>query len=181
LDTTRQTLASTLRGVLQPELLETVTAVNAPTVAPLRNRPPLITTRRIIISILLAACAAGLIYGASIGKPADKPLVYSDPAVKTLAPQPGDLALRQTAIVATLASPYTLAQATTDGMSINGQGIPQDQIDVNQILNAYSFTPGPGKDVTSLPPGRNCVQLLIKRAADPNDAGHNFSWCFTSQ
>jgi hypothetical protein len=141
----------------------------------------LITPRRIIISILLAACAAGLIYGASIGKPEDKPLVYTDPAVKALAPQPGDLALRQTAIVATLASPFTLDQAVTDGMSINGQGIPQDQIDVDQSLNTYSFTPGAGKDITSLPPGRNCVQIVIKRAADPTDTGHNFSWCFSSQ
>jgi hypothetical protein len=141
----------------------------------------LITTRRIVISILLAACAVGLGYGASIGRPANKPIVYSDPAVKALAPLPGDLALRQSAIVATLASPYTLAEANSDGMSINGQGIPQDQIQVNQILNTYSFTPGPGKDITSLPPGRNCAQISIKRAADPNDAGHNFSWCFTSQ
>jgi hypothetical protein len=145
------------------------------------RRSPLITTRRVIISLLLAACAVALGYGASIGRPADKPVVYSDPAVKALAPQPGDVALRQTAIVATLASPYTLAQANSDGMSINGQGIPQDQIETNQSLNTYSFTPGPGKDVTSLPPGRNCAQISIKRAADPGDPGHNFSWCFTSQ
>ena len=62
-----------------------------------RGRPPLITQRRIIISVLLAACAVALIYGASIGRPADKPVVYTDPAVKTLSPQPGDVALRQTA------------------------------------------------------------------------------------
>jgi hypothetical protein len=141
----------------------------------------LITTRRIIISLLLAACAAGLIYGASIGRTADKPVVYTDAAIKALSPQPGDLALRQTAIVATLAAPYTLAEASSDGMLINGQGIPQDQIEVNQSLNTYSYTPGPGKDVTSLPPGRNCVQLVIKQAADLTDTGHNFSWCFSSQ
>ncbi len=141
----------------------------------------MITQRRIIISVLLAACAVALVYGASIGRPADKPVVYTDPAVKTLSPQPGDVALRQTQIVATLASAYTLAQETAPGMLINGQGIPQDQITVNQSLNQYSYTPGPGKEVSSLPPGRNCVKIMIKRAADPSDTGHGFSWCFESQ
>jgi len=141
----------------------------------------LITTRRIVISFLLAACAAGLIYGASIGRPADKPLVYSDPAVKVLSPQPGDVVPRQATITATLASQYTLAQSVSDGMLLNEQGIPQDQIDVNQSANTYSFAPGPGKEVSILTPGRNCVQLLIKRAADPTDNGHSFSWCFQTQ
>jgi hypothetical protein len=151
-----------------------------PPVVPLA-KPPLVTRRRIVISILLAACVVALWYGASIGRPDNKPIVYTDPAIKTLSPQPGDLALRQTQITATLASAYTLAQENSPGMLINGQGIAQDQVDVNQILNQYSYTPGPGKDISSLPPGRNCVQILIKRAADPADTGHSFSWCFQSQ
>ncbi len=141
----------------------------------------LVTPRRIIISCLLAGCVVALVYGASLGRPANKPIVYTDPAVKALSPQPGDLALRQTPIVATLASAYTLAQTNSPGMLINGQGIPQDQVQVNQILNQYSYTPGPGKEVSSLPPGRNCVQIFIKRAADEADTGHSFSWCFQSQ
>jgi hypothetical protein len=141
----------------------------------------IVTPRRIVISVLLAACVVALGYGASIGRPSNKPIVYTDPAVKALSPQPGDLALRQTQIVATLASAFTLAQENHPGMLINGQGLPQDQVQVNQILNQYSYTPGSGKEISSLPPGRNCVQIFIKRAADPSDAGHSFSWCFQSQ
>jgi hypothetical protein len=142
---------------------------------------PLITPRRIVISVLLAACAVGLIYGASLGRPDNKPIVYSDPAIVSLTPQPGEAAPRQARIGATLATPYTLAQQNADGMSINGQGIPQDQIEVIPGLNQYFYTPGPGKEVSSLPPGRNCVALLIKRVTDPTDLGHPFSWCFQSQ
>jgi hypothetical protein len=83
--------------------------------------------------------------------------------------------------VATLGSAFTLAQATTPGMLINSQAVPQDQVQVNQLLNQYSYTPGPGKEISSLPPGRNCVQIFIKRAADAADNGHSFSWCFQSQ
>lgn len=141
----------------------------------------MITPRRVIISVLLAACAVGLAYGASLGRPDNKPITYSDPAIKSLTPQPGDLALRQARVGVTLATPYTLAQQSSSGMSINGQGIPQDQIEVIPGLNQYFYTPGPGKEVSSLPPGRNCAQLIIKRVIDPTDQGHPFSWCFQSQ
>ncbi len=147
------------------------------------NRPArhLVTRRRVVISVLLAACAVGLWYGASIGRPDNKPPTYTDPAIRSVTPQPGEAAPRQARIGATLLSPYTLATQTTDGMSINGQGIPQDQLEIISGLNQYFFTPGPGKEVSSLPPGRNCVTLVIKRATDTSDPGHPYSWCFQSQ
>jgi hypothetical protein len=98
----------------------------------------------------------------------------------TLEPQPGALALRQERIRVTLASDATLAQATTSGLLIDGIGIPEDQIEVVPGLNQYFYTPGPGQEVATLPPGRNCATILIKRVADPKDNGHRFSWCFNS-
>jgi hypothetical protein len=145
------------------------------------TRRRLITPRRVIISLLLAACAVGLVYGASIGRPDNKPILYTDPAIRSLTPQPGTAAPRQARIGVTLNTPYTLAQQNTSGMSINGQGIPEDEIDVVAGLNQFFYTPGPGKEVSSLPPGRNCATLMIRRATDPADNGHPYSWCFQSQ
>lgn len=141
----------------------------------------MITPRRIVISVLLAICLVGIPFGFSLGRSDTAPIVYKDPAVRSLTPQPGDLALRQARIGVTLATPFTLAEASTDGMSIDGIGIPEDQLEIIPGLNQYFFTPGAGKDVSSLPPGRNCVQILIKRVIDPTDPGRSFSWCFNSQ
>ena len=144
----------------------------------------LITLRRIVISLILAACLVGLGYGLSLSRSTSKPIIYKDSAIKVLTPEPGDLALSQATIGVTLAPAYTLADTNSPGFAIstgNGTvGIPQDQLDIVAGLNQYFFTPGPDKDVTQLPPGRNCVTLHIKRADDPSDQGHAFSWCFQS-
>jgi hypothetical protein len=144
----------------------------------------LITLRRIVTSLIVAACLVGLGYGLSLSRGTSKPIIYKDPAVKVLSPEPGDLALRQATIGVTLAPAFTLAETNSPGFSINTGdrivGIPQDQLDIVPGLNQYFFTPGPDKDVTQLPPGRNCVILHIKRADDPSDQGHPFSWCFQS-
>jgi hypothetical protein len=139
-----------------------------------------ITPRRVVISIVLAGCLVLLVWGLDQTRSATAPVIYTDPAVVALEPMPGVLALRQERIGVTLTSAFTLAQATTSGIAINGTGIPQDQIEVVPGLNQYFFTPGPGKDVSALPPGRNCVTIVIKRVTDPTDTGHRFGWCFNS-
>jgi hypothetical protein len=139
-----------------------------------------ITRRRIFTSVLLAGALVLLVWGLSQTRPTATPVTYTDPAVKSLEPQPGVLALRQERIGVTLGSDFTLAQQTDSGLSINGHGIPQDQIEVVPGLNQFFFTPGPAKEVTALPPGRNCAAILIKRVVDPTDTGHRFSWCFNS-
>jgi hypothetical protein len=139
-----------------------------------------ITGRRIVISLLLAGCLALFAWSLSDARPSNAPVVYTDRAVLALEPQPGALALRQERIGVTLASEFTLAQSTTSGLFVNGTGIPQDQIEVVPGLNQYFFTPGPGQEVASLPPGRNCATIVIKRATDPTDTGHRFGWCFNS-
>jgi hypothetical protein len=144
-----------------------------------RAATSVITGRRIVISLLLAGCLALFVWGQSHTRPSVTPVIYTDRAIQALEPQPGALALRQERIGVTLTSDYTLAQSASPGLVINGRGIPQDQIEVTG-LNQYSYLPGPGKDVTSLPPGRNCATIMIKRATDPTDNGHRFSWCFNS-
>jgi hypothetical protein len=138
----------------------------------------LITSRRIVISLILAACFVGLGYGLSLSR-TPKPLV-DDPRVMALTPQRGELVLRQARIGVTLAPGFTLAEADAPGFSINGTGIPQDQLDIIPGLNQYFFTPGSGKDVSQLPPCRNCVSLRIQRIGDQTYHGPPFSWCFVS-
>lgn len=140
----------------------------------------MITGRRIVISILLAGCLALFGWSLSAARPGNTPVIYTDRAVLSLEPQPGALAIRQERIGVTLASEFTLAQSTTSGLFVNGTGIPEDQIEVVPGLNEYFYTPGPGQEVASLPPGRNCATIVIKVATDPTDAGHRFSWCFNS-
>src|SRR6516162_4141956 len=89
----------------------------------------LITLRRIVISLILAACLVGLGYGLSLSRPTNKPIIYKDSAIKVLTPEPGDLALSQATIGVTLAPAYTLADTNSPGFAIstgNGTvGIPQ--------------------------------------------------------
>jgi hypothetical protein len=143
-------------------------------------RPALVTPRRIITSVVLAGALAVLVWGLSGTRPPSTPVTYTNPAVQAVQPQPEVLALRQEAIGVTLKPNYTLAQQNTDGMSVNGTGIPQDQIQVMPSLNEYLYTPAPGKVVAALPPGRNCASVLIRLASDPGDPGTPFGWCFNS-
>jgi hypothetical protein len=143
-------------------------------------RSALVTPRRIIISVVVAGALALLVWGLSGTRPTSTPITYTNPAVQSVQPEPGVLALRQEAIGVTLKPNYTLAQQNTDGMSVNGTGIPQDEIQVMPSLNQYLYTPTSGKVVSALPPGRNCASVLIRLASDPSDPGTPFGWCFNS-
>jgi hypothetical protein len=141
---------------------------------------PVITVRRLVTSVILAGALALLVWGLSTTRPTNTAVTYNDEAVQLLEPEPGALALRQEHIAVTLKPAYTLAQANASGMSINSTPIPQDEIQVLPSLNQYIYTPGEGKAVTALPPGRNCATVIIKVAANPADPGHPFAWCFNS-
>ena len=95
--------------------------------------------------MVVAGALALMVWGLSGTRPTSTPITYANPAVQSVQPEPGALALRQEAIGVTLKPNYTLAQQTTDGMSVNSTGIPQDQIQVMPSLNQYLFTPGEGK------------------------------------
>jgi hypothetical protein len=141
----------------------------------------LITPRRIVISFLLAACLVGLGYGLSLNRSPATPVIYNDPAIRSLTPQPGTAVPRQSRIGVTLATAFTLGSTNAFGMTIQQQGIPQDQMEIIAGLKQFWYTPGSGKQITALAPGRNCVQLIIRREADQADPGRPFSWCFFSQ
>jgi len=140
----------------------------------------LITVRRVIISVILAAATAALVFGFSLSRSPTKAPLYNDPAIAELTPKPGDLVLRQDRVGVTLRPYFTLAQESSPGLLINQTGIPQDQLEYIPGLNQYFFTPGARKEVPHLPVGRVCVGLHIKPIGAPDSQSHSFSWCFNA-
>ncbi|MDP9073016.1 MAG: hypothetical protein M3N98_02375 [Actinomycetota bacterium] len=138
----------------------------------------MITRRRIVISIILAAAVAVMVFGFTQVRPTNQAVLYKDPAILDLTPKPGDLVLRETRVGVTLSQAYTLAYGSLNGMAINRIGIPQDQLDIIAGLNQYYFYPAPGKEISELPVGRVCVDLRIRRVVDVTDPGRQFSSCF---
>ncbi|MDQ6616742.1 MAG: hypothetical protein M3083_18850 [Actinomycetota bacterium] len=142
----------------------------------------MITARRAVISIILAGCAALMVWGFTLVRPTHTPPIFRNSAVKTVSPEPGNLVLRQDRVSVTLAQGYTLASDSADGLSIetNGAiiGIPQDEVQVLPGQNQYSFAPGVGRQFSELPVGRVCAIIQIKKAANPGDPGDPFKWCF---
>jgi hypothetical protein len=148
--------------------------------APAR-KPRLVTGRRLVISALLAGCAVFLVWGLQGIRTQNGPIIYTDPAVKSLTPAPGSAAPRQSHIAVTLNQPFTLGSNNANPMTINDQGIPQDQIEEFPGLNQFWYTPAEGKAISSLPRGRNCVSIFIRSVVNPADPGRTFAWCFSSQ
>ena len=145
----------------------------------------MITARRAVISLILAGCIALLVLSFTLVRPTHTPIVYKNSAVVRVFPEEGTSTLRQANVSVILASGYTLATQNTEGMSfaISGArvGIPQDEIQILPGQNQYSFSPGPGRQFSELPPGRVCVVLQIVHRVNINETPQQFSWCFLTQ
>ena len=140
----------------------------------------MITVRRLVISVILAAAAAGLVFGFSLSRSQSTTPLYRDPAVAELFPRPGDQVLRQDRVGVTLKPDFTLAQDNSPGFLIGQTGIPDDQLEVIPGLNQYFFTPASGKEVAQLPAGRVCASLHIKPVGSSDSQSHSFTWCFNA-
>jgi hypothetical protein len=144
-----------------------------------------ITSRRVVISLILAACVALLVYSFTLVRPTDTPVVFKNTAVKAVSPTVGALALRESSIAITLSPGYVLASQETDGLSISSDGastgIPQDQIQVTPGQNQYTFLPAAGQQLSELPVGRVCVVAQILNTTVANAVAQPFSWCFQTQ
>jgi hypothetical protein len=131
----------------------------------------LFTARRVISSVLLAVAFAGLYSAFLLHDDAPNPRLRP-PAVRTVSPEPGSLQLRQTEIFVELQPTY---QGT---LSVNGTTIPDDQLDVIDGLNRYSFTPGPDRELENLPPGRTCAEVTYVLVTGPDGEPGRYRWCF---
>ena len=137
----------------------------------LRRAERLLTRRRVVSSLLLAVAFAG-IYTAFVMHD-DTPNPKLRPAAVTaVSPEPASLQLRQTEIFVELATTYRGA------LSVNGIPIPDDQLDVIDGLNRYSYTPGAGKEIDELPPGRTCAEVSFRQVTNESAEPGVYRWCF---
>jgi hypothetical protein len=62
---------------------------------------------------------------------------------------------------------------------IGGVEIPEDELQVTPEIGLIEFTPGEGKAVEQLDPGRNCVSAIIWRISDGRGVDdRTIPWCF---
>ncbi|MGI8686191.1 MAG: hypothetical protein ACR2MO_14075 [Acidimicrobiales bacterium] len=131
----------------------------------------LFTFRRVVSSVLLAVAFGGLVVAFIMHD--DTPNERLRPAaLRAVSPEPASLQLRQTEIFVELDPAYTAT------LAVNGTVIPDDQLDVIEGLNRYSFTPGEGKEIDELPPGRSCAVVRFDQAVNPGTDPGSFRWCF---
>lgn len=131
----------------------------------------LFTFRRVVSSLLLAGAFAGFVVAFIMHE--EKPELAAKPRqVTAVSPEPGTLQLRQTEIFVELDPSYK------GSLSINGTLIPDDQLDVIGGLNRISFTPGKDKELRSLPPGRNCSEVIFEPAVGAGADAGRYRWCF---
>ncbi len=164
-----------------------------PPAPPARRRDRLqglVTRRRVVSSVALAVAAALLVIGFQESQDGGVQLQRSRPtAVLRVFPSEGSASLRQEPIGAQLADEYT------GELEVDGRPIPLDQLERPEPaagdnapaarglagLNQVSFTPGPGKDIVSLEPGRHTARILFWRRADQTrDQAAAYPWEFTA-
>jgi len=134
-----------------------------------------ITARRVVIVLILVACAAGLVVAVNHTDSGEPDIIESgsDPIVEQLVPQPGSEVLRQAPLGIDLTSGWT------GTLVVNGTEIPEDQLTREPALNQIFFEPGPGTVIEQLPPGQNCIEAIIWRESESRaDARTPRRWCF---
>jgi hypothetical protein len=137
-----------------------------------RGKDRIITLPRVVMSVLLAFSVASLYVAFTLHDDSPNPRLRPQ-AILAVSPLPASLQLRQTEIFVELAPRFT------GTLTVNGIPVPDDQLDVIEGLNRYAFTPGAGKEIEELPPGRACAVVDYTPVADASDPGGSYRWCFS--
>ena len=126
--------------------------------------------RRLIMTAIAAAAVGGIVFAFSgpSGTDADN----LPPAVESVFPLSGNLELRQVMIVADLAPGYT------GYLAIDGNEVPDDDVQFVDALNTVTLRPGPGSDFTTLEPGSHCATVFYRRIGQPRENSTSYHWCF---
>jgi len=120
---------------------------------------------------LIAAAAVGLLVFAFSGPTQDSGPTRPGP-IESVYPFPGNLELRQVAVVADLAPGYT------GYLAIDGNEVPEDDIQIVDALNTVTLKPGPGSDFTTFEPGNHCATVFYRPIGQPRDNSESYRWCF---
>ena len=132
----------------------------------------LFTVRRIVLSVLLALSAVGFVAAFAMHHETAPP-VSSDASVGTLYPKPGALVQRQTTVFFEVDASYQ------GSLSIDGHAIPDDQLERIPVgRTRIAYTPGPGKELPKLRPGRVCAIASFWLIGKSPASARSLPWCF---
>jgi hypothetical protein len=120
---------------------------------------------------LIAAVAVGCLIFA-FSAPKQDPIPNRPSAIESVFPVPGNLELRQVAVVADLAPGYT------GYLAIDGQEVPEDQTQFVDALNTVTLKPNPGSDFGTFQPGPHCATVFFRHIGDPREDSSSYRWCF---
>lgn len=137
--------------------------------------PRKVALRRTIIFLIVMACIGGLVLAASRTRRGDEQFNITGPTggvVELLTPRDGDTLVNQQAQIG-----IDLTTSYDANLVVDGTLIPNDQLIRRPELNAVYFSPGPGKVIEKLPPGRNTVTALVFRL-DGQQAPPAVTWTF---
>ncbi|HVF76231.1 MAG TPA: hypothetical protein VM938_14430 [Acidimicrobiales bacterium] len=139
-------------------------------------KAPLFTLRRAVLSVLLAAAVGGMIVAFTMHEE-PRPVVYTNSAVRAVAPEQGEHATQRSTVFIELQPGFVLRTMRFDA----GEQIGAQDLDVITGLNRYSYTPGEGKQVKRLDAGRRCAIVEFADTTRVDAALQEFSWCFVVQ
>ena len=120
---------------------------------------------------LIAAIAVGGFVFAFSGPTQDKG-GDTPPAVESVFPVSGNLELRQVSIYADLAPGYT------GYLAIDGNEVPEDDIQFVPALNTVTLKPQPGSDFETFEPGPHCATVFYRQIGQPRSNSSAYRWCF---
>jgi hypothetical protein len=129
-----------------------------------------VVKRRIIMTLVAAVAVGCLIFAFSAPKQGG--LTNTPPAIESVFPVPGNLELRQVAVVADLAPGYT------GYLAIDGVEVPEDQTQFVDALNTVTLKPSPGSDFGTFQPGPHCATVFYRHIGDPREDSASYRWCF---
>ncbi|HEX6311114.1 MAG TPA: hypothetical protein VF152_05770 [Acidimicrobiia bacterium] len=94
-------------------------------------------------------------------------------AIETVSPEPGTQADRRTPVT------VDLTDDLTGVLVIDGQRIPEDQLDYNLPQGIITFRPRPDTDLEAFEAGEHTVQVLFwKQTADEPPDPDSYGWRF---
>lgn len=125
----------------------------------------------VLIPVLLSLATVAAVMASGLGPGGGSP---ESQVIVELHPEPESNVLRQSRVGITLVPGW---EAT---LRVNGVDIPRDQTSRNLELGEFTFQPGTGRAVESLPPGTNCLSATYWQLATGPEESFVRSWCFNA-
>ncbi len=126
--------------------------------------------RRLIMTVIAAAAVGGIVFAFS--GPTQEKGPGMPPGIESVFPVSGNLELRQVNIVADLAPGYT------GYLAIDGNEVPEDEVQFVDALNTVTLKPGPDSDFLELEPGSHCATVFYRQIGQPRANSTSYRWCF---